>query len=252
MLPGIRLYIVICLLVLGRSAPLLAHDSEPINTEFAAPFALRAGNIQFGYQYLRGDKAYTTIPVTLEYGFYRRMQFSVTMPIDRHDEPGQTLVRPGNIEVGYRFLLAGGSGRWFALSINPEASLPTGDKRVTERAYGLGAALHLDTHPFSRLWTHTNLGYETPVAHFDEKEKNFLYKFAAMYEASEQVRPVVELIGEHDFHSSQTRSAVVPEIIYAPNHRWEIKAGVPLGVTAETPDIGVQLQVTWKFGAGRQ
>jgi len=47
---------------------------------------------------------------------------------------------------------------------------------------------------------------------------------------------------------------VVPELIFAPNHRWEIKADVPLGATDETPDVGFQFQLTWKFGTdgGRQ
>ncbi|MGH9651768.1 MAG: hypothetical protein ACRD3I_15050, partial [Terriglobales bacterium] len=102
--------------------------------------------------------------------------------------------------------------------------------------------------------THANLGYETPVARYDEKERNFVYKFAAMVEASEKFRPVVELVGVHDFHEGTTRMAVVPELIFAPNHRWEIKAGVPLGATDETPDVGFQFQLTWKFGrdGGRQ
>jgi hypothetical protein len=239
------------LVFLSVSTCAFAHDSEPINTEFAAPFRRGSGNVQFGFQYLRGAVEYETGNVVVEYGFASRQQFSVVLPFDRKDEPGQTYVRPGNIELGYRYLLAGGSDRKFALSVNPEVGLPTGDKRVAERAYEGGVALHLDTHPLGKMWTHTNLGYSTNFANFETKEKFLIGKFAAMYEASEALRPVFEIVTAHEFVSGETIAAAVPEIIFAPNHKWEFKVGVPLGMTSSTSDIGLQLQVTWKFGEGR-
>src|SRR5512140_2633055 len=165
----------------------VAHDSEPINTEFAAPFALRAGNIQFGFQYLRDGGNYEAVPLDFEYGFARRMQFSVSTSLTRLDDGGRTYIRPGNLEVGYRYLLAGSNDRKFAISINPELGIPSGDKRVSERAWEGGAFLHLDTHFVDKVWTHANIGYATPLAHFQEKTKDFIYRFAVMYEAHERV-----------------------------------------------------------------
>lgn len=228
-----------------------AHDSEPIHTEFAAPFTLKAGNIQFGTQWLKDGGVYEALPTAFEYGFARRQQISIEWPLLRADLPGETLIRPGNIELQYRYLLAGGIDHKFALSVNPSLGIPSGDKRVADRAWGVGGAIHLDTHLAGRFFTHMNLGYETPVANFEEKEKNFFYKFAAMYEASERFHPILELLGEHDFTSGETRLAVEPEGILRAGERWELKAGVPIGLTASTPDVGVQVQVTWKFGAGR-
>ena len=47
--------------------------------------------------------------------------------------------------------------------------------------------------------------------------------------------------------------AGVPEVIFMPSYHWELKAGMPLGVTRATPDVGFQFQLTWKFGhEGRQ
>ncbi len=229
-------------------AAAFAHDSEPINTEFAAPFARGAGNLQFGAQYFRGEESYDAVPVEFEWGFAPRMQFSLSTPLTRKEEDGMTHIRPGNVELAYRYLLAGGSHRKFAVSLNPEVTLPVGDKRVAERAWELGGAVHLDTHLLPRLWTHTNLGYETPVARFEEKEKLFFYRFATMYQASKFVQPVLEVVGEREFTEGVTRLAVVPEVILSPNHSWEIKAGIPLGATADTPDVGLQVQITWKFG----
>ncbi len=241
--------VMLALLLAGVAA---AHDSEPINTEFAAPFALRAGNLQFGFQYFRDGGNYDVAPIAFEYGFARRMQFSIEAPLTRLDSPGNTFVRPGNIEVGYRYLLAGDNERKFALSINPRLVAPSGDKRVADRAWEGGLFLHLDTHPWDRLWTHTNLGYETPFAGFEDKTKDFVYRFAAMYEAHEHLQPVLEVIGDHEYLTRTSRTAIVPELIFCPSHHWELKGGVPFGLTHDTPHVGVQLQVTWKFGEGRR
>lgn len=241
---------VSCALLLLCAAA-AAHDSEPINTEFAAPFAVGAGNLQFRVQGFRGADVYDLASTEFELGFAPHMQFSVALPVVRAQAPGDATHGVGNLELGYRLLLAGGSERRFSLSINPEATLPIGSERVAEQAYELGAALHLDTNPIRRLWTHTNIGYETPVARFEHKEKLLFYRFAAMYQLRHWVQPVLELVGEHEFSEDVTRGALVPEVIFAPSHTWEIKLGMPLGLTRETPDLGVQFQVTWKFGRGR-
>jgi len=244
------LRLVALALALGGVAT--AHDSEPINTEFAAPFALHAGNIQLGFHYFRDGMNYEAVPITFEYGFAPRMQFAVEAPLTRLDMPGNTYIRPGNIGLAYRYLLAGANDRKFALSINPELGLPSGDKRVSERSWDAGLFLNLDTHLWDKLWTHTNLGYETPFAHFEEKTKAFVYRFAAMYEAHERVQPVLELIGDHEYVTGTSRTAIVPEVIFEASHRWELKAGVPFGLTHDSPHVGVQFQVTWKFGEGRR
>lgn len=237
---------------LALAAPAAAHDSEPINTEFAAPFARHAGNLQTGFEYFSGTSVHDGIPLTFEYGFADRQQLALELPILCGHEPGGLLFRPGNLELQYRYLVAGGAERKFALSLNPSLGIPSGDKRLAERAWEAGGALHLDTHLLDRFFTHMNVGYVTPFANFEEKEKNLFYKFAAMYEATEHFQPVVEFLGEHDFHSGETRAALVPEGIFHAGQHWEIKAGVPVGLTASTPSVGAQLQLTWKFGEGRR
>jgi len=243
---------LLLLLFLLLAVPALAHDSEPINTEFASPFARGAGNLQFGFSYFWNAELHDVVPMAFEYGFAPRQQLSLELPVLCAHEPGATLLRPGNMEIQYRYLLAGGAERKFALSLNPSLGIPSGDKRIAERAWEAGGALHLDTHLHSRFFTHMNVGYETPFARFEEKEKNFFYKFAAMYEATERVQPVLEFLGEHDFASGETRAALVPEAIWRAGERWELKAGVPLGLTSSTPGVGVQFQVSWKFGEGRR
>ncbi len=230
-----------------------AHDTEPINTNFAAPFARGAGNIQWRLQAFRHLPLYDFIPVELEYGFAPRQQFSAGIPLVRFDSGNGTYYRPGNIEFEYRLLIAGDNRRKFALSLNPGAELPTGDKRVSESAWTAGGTVNLDTHVSTRWWTHSNIGYFTQVAHIADREKTLVYNNAIMYELSERLRPVLEVVGTTDFAGHQTSVSIAPEAIYAPNHHWEVKAAVPVGVTHDASPIGIQLAVVWKFGEkGRQ
>jgi hypothetical protein len=83
------------------------------------------------------------------------------------------------------------------------------------RAYTAGAAIHLDAHRGDKLWLHSSWGYETPVAHFDEKEKDFNFAVAGMYEMREKLHSVIELFGQHDFNGHLTQMSVAPEMIYS-------------------------------------
>ena len=241
-----------CAVVLLCAGVIFAHDSEPINTEFAAPFARGAGNVQLKFQHFKEAESYDLLPFEFEYGFASRQQFAIEFPLTRRVDQDQSHIRPGNIGLSYRYLLAGDNARKFSLSINPELELPTGDKRVAERSVDAGLFVHLDTNLAKRFWTHTNVGYETQVARIDEREKNLVYKFAAMYEARHWIQSVIELIGSHDLAAHTTEMAIVPEVIFVPDHPWEMKFGLPVGLTKSTPDIGIQLQLTWKFGKNQR
>lgn len=236
----------LCLLVFAPAAR--AHDSEPINTEFASPLARRTANLNFDLQHFRGSRDEAFAGIDFEYGIASRMQLSLTMPLMRASEPGGgSVVGAGNLALAYRYLIAGSNEKPYAVSINPEVELPTGNPGVAEQAYTAGAAIHADAHR-GEFWVHSNLGYETPVANFDTKDKNFTYAVAGMYEIAEKWHPVVELFGFHDFNSGTTIMSVAPEIICAIGEHWELKAAVPLGASASTPSVGVQFRATWKIG----
>lgn len=239
---------LVCLCLLAFVPAARAHDSEPINTEFASPLARRTANLNFDLQHFRASRDEAFAGVDFEYGIASRMQFSLTMPLMRASEPGGgSILGAGNLELGYRFLLAGSNEKPFAVSINPEVELPTGNPAVAERAYSVGATINTDAHR-GEFWVHSNLGYETPVSNFDTKEKNFTYAVAAMYEIAEKWHPTIELFGQHDYNSGATEMSVAPEIIYSIGEHWEVKAAVPLGATSDTPSVGFQFRVTWKIG----
>ena len=227
-----------------------AHDSEPINTDFATPLARGTANLNFDVQHFRHATDEDIAGLDFEYGFARRMQFTLAMPVSRHmNAPGQSVIGAGNLEFQYRYLLAGGNEKPFAISINPEAVFPTGNPGVADHAYSLGAALHVDAHRGDKLWLHSNWGYSTSVANFDEKEKDFRFAVAGMYEVTEKLHSVVEVFGDHQFNGSTTQMSVAPELIYSLAEHWELKAAVPLGTASSTPSVGVQFRLTWKIGA---
>jgi hypothetical protein len=245
------LRLCLCLLALASAAS--AHDSEPINTEFASPLARHTANLNFDFQHFRGNGSEALAGLDFEYGIANRMQVSASLPLLRVSEGNRSVVGAGNLALAYRYLLAGSNEKPYAVSINPEIELPTGNPGVAERAYTLGAALHVDAHRGDKFWLHSNFGYNTPVANFDVKEKNFTYAVAGMYELTERWHPVVEVFGQHDFNTSTTVTFVAPEIIYSIGEHWELKAALPLGASAAAPSVGVQFRATWKIGhAGRQ
>jgi len=230
-----------------------AHDSEPINTDFASPLARGAANLNFDTQRFRDASDDVAGAIGFEYGIYRRMQFSVGFPLMRHAfVPGDTALGAGNISLEYRYLLAGGNEKPFAISINPEMEFPTGNPAITDRSYNAGAAIHLDAHHGDKIWMHSNWGYETPVARFIEKEKDFHYAVAGMYELTEKWHPVVEFFGQHDFTSSLSEAFVAPEVIYSLGEHWEVKGAVPFGTTSSSPTVGVQFRITWKIGGSER
>lgn len=244
---------IVCFCCLALSSIASAHDSEPINTDFASPLSKRTANLNFDFQHFGGNPSETFVPLDLEYGLARRMQFGAGLEVFRRvTVDGKSATGVGNLALSYRYLLAGGNERPFAVSINPEAELPTGNANVSDRAYTAGASLNVDAHRGERFWAHSNLGYQTAVAHFAEKSKDFDFAVAGMYELTEKWHPVVELFGHHDFTSATTEMSVAPEVIYSVAEDWELKLAVPLGATSSTSNIGVQLRVTWKIGGSKR
>jgi hypothetical protein len=239
--------------VLGLSCFGFAHDKEPINTDFASPLARGTANLNINLQHFAGSGDEDLAGLDFEYGFARRMQASFGLSLARRvSAPGQSAIGAGNLSLEYRYLLAGGNQKQFAISINPEIEFPTGNPGITDRAYRAGAAIHLDAHHGDRFWLHSNWGYATPVARFEDKDKEFHFAVAGMYELNEKLNAVLEVFGNHDFNSSLTEMSVAPELIYSMGEHWELKAAVPLGATSSTPDVGIQFRVTWKIGAPKR
>lgn len=233
--------------------PAHAHRLEPISTEFAAPFAPRAGAIEINYQYLRlGDGASEqAIPETeLEIGLFPRWQVNVGFPLIREKESPSEPARVGGgrLEVGARYLLFGGGVHSYAVSLNGSVEAPTGSRHVADDATELGAALHVDKFLGERVRLHSNLGWTTGVGGSERPERVFRYNNALVYSATLHWNPAVELLGETETRTRETRLALQPEMIFWANRHLELKVGIPVGLTSSTPSIGVRAQVAIVWG----
>ncbi|MFQ5778759.1 MAG: hypothetical protein ACE5IP_12205 [Terriglobia bacterium] len=229
-----------------------AHRLEPISTEFALPFAPKAGVLEITYEYERegeGASEHALPEAELELGLFPRLQINVGFPLLRIKEgTGEpTRVVGGRIEAGARYLLFGGAVESYAVSLQGTVEAPTGASEVVGDATEVGAALHVDKYLGERLRAHSNLGWSTSVGGSERPERVFRYSNALVWMATLRWNPVLEVLGETETRTGQTELAIQPEIIFWANRHLELKVGIPVGLTSSTPDIGVraQIAITW-------
>lgn len=232
-----------------------AHRLEPISTEFARPFQPWSGSLQLKYEFLRnnsqGMSTHLIPEMEFELGITRRTQFSAAIPLllrIADGEPGA--VGGGNMEFGFRYLLFGGSFNHYAVSFNSFIAPPTGDGGVAGNATEAGAALHFDKEFGEHAFFHGNYGWSTTIGGSEERERLFFYRSALVVPATLRWNPTLELLGSTDTNTRQTVLLAQPEMIYYVNRHWELKLGLPIGLTRASPGIGVRVQVGWVFGRG--
>lgn len=230
-----------------------AHRLEPISTEFALPFPPKAGGVEINYEFEREGKDANeqAVPETeLELGLLPRLQVNFGYPLFRLKEgPGEpSRVVGGRVELGARYLLFGGPVRSYAISLQANVEAPTGAREAGGRATELGAALHIDKYLGERVRLHSNLGWATTVGGPERPERVFRYANAMVWMASLRWNPVLEVLGETETRTRETRLAVQPELIFWANRHLELKVGFPVGLTSSTPGVGVRAQVAIVWG----
>jgi len=230
-----------------------AHRLEPISTEFAVPFGPKAGGLEVTYELereRRGASEQALPEVELELGLFPRLQMNVGYPLLRIDEgrgePGRT--GGGKLELGARYLLFGG-GHSYAVSLQAGVEAPTGARDLVGDATELGAALHVDKSLGRRLRFHSNLGWETTADGSEPPERVFFHRNAIVWMATLRWNPVLELLGETETRTGESKLAIQPELIFWGNRHLEFKVGVPVGLTSSTPTIGVRAQISILWGS---
>lgn len=229
-----------------------AHRLEPISTQFARPFAPRTGSLQFNYDYQRRHDVFThLIPeAEFELGIFRSVQVSLAMPLIRREEKGSaTTAAGGHLEIGARYLLWGGEKKPYAVSFNAFVEAPTGNRRISGDATEAAFALNFDREFGKRVLFHGNYGWSTSIGGSEERERVLDYRSAFVFPVSLWWNPTVELLGQTDTATGHTEFLVQPEMIYYLSSHWEMKVGVPLGVTHGSSRVGVRAQVAWIFGS---
>lgn len=249
------LFSFIVFLALTQAAlPARAHRLEPISTEFAAPFAPWKGGYEITYEFEREGRGASeqAIPETeMELGLFPRFQVNVGFPLLRVDEgPGEPArTGGGHVEAGARYLLFGSAARSYAVSLQGTVAAPTGSSALVGNATEVGAAIHIDRYLNKHARLHSNLGWSTSIGGDEAPERIFHYSNALVWMASHRWNPVVELLGETETRTGETRLAVQPEMIFWGNSHLELKVGVPIGLTSNTPNVGVRAQIAIVWGA---
>ena len=249
-----RLFVpCICLFVFSAVSIAHAHRLEPISTHFARPFAPRTGSVEMTYEYERrrheGLRTHLIPEAEFELGIGRRMQISLEVPVIREKASGEKAVYGGgHLEIGFRYLIAGGQKKSYAISINPFVAPTTGNRRLAGDATETGLALNFDKEFGRRAFFHGNYGWSLTVGGSEERERLFFHRSALVVPITKRWNPVVEVLGTTDTASSRSELVVQPEIIFYVNRHWELKVGVPVGLTKASPGIGVRAQVAWIFG----
>jgi len=231
-----------------------AHKLEPISTEFAVPFAPWSGGFEITYEFEDEHEpgaSQQAIPeAELEIGLFPRFQVNVGFPLLRVDEGiGEpTQVVGGRTELGARYLLFGGGGHGYAVSLQGEVETATGSSAVVGNATEVGAAIHIDRYLGRRLRLHSNLGWSSPVGGEEPPERVFRYANAVVWTATQRWNPVVEVLGETETQTGETKLSIQPEVIFWGNRHLELKLGVPIGVTSTAPNVGVVAQIAILWG----
>jgi hypothetical protein len=250
----IFLYLIFFCAPIFFSAPTAqAHHLEPISTEYALPFAPKAGTWEITYEFEREGRGANeqAIPeVELEIGLFPRLQFNLGFPLLRRKEgPGEPApVVGGRVEAGIRYLLFGGAQRSYAISLQAGVEAPTGSSAIVGDAAEVGAALHVDRSLGRRARLYSNLGWTTAIGGSERPERLFRYSHALVWMPARRWNPVLEILGETETRTGETCLALQPEIIFWANRHWEVKLGIPIGLTSATPGIGVRAQVAILWG----
>jgi hypothetical protein len=221
----------------------------------ALPFEPGTGNQKVVYEYEREEAGVNrqALPeLELEFGAISRWQFNLGFPLVRvkegADEPAT--MAGGKLELGGRYLLFGGGDSNHAVSVQGTIEAPTGNRDLFGRAAEIGPGLFVDRYVGRRLRLHSNLSWRTTVWGGEAPERVFEYHNAAVWFATSRWFPVLELLGATNTGDGDTEFAVQPEVIFRASPHLELKFGVPLGITAQTPDIGVRAQVSFLWGEG--
>jgi hypothetical protein len=245
---------VAALICCAAVRPAAGHRLEPINTEYAQPFAPGVGVLKLGYGHNqfeepREDEA----DLSLEYGLLPRLQFSVDEAhLWRNGGGGRQRSGFANPELGLRYLLAGGAGRSYAVSLSPSYTPVIGSRAVREGISSYGLGVNADYYGKPGWLFFSNLGFEQASQGEDgeSRERRVFYRLAAVRNLTYRWSPTVELLGEHDVGSGRHDVTLVPEIQYFKSQWMELKLGLPVKLTHGAGRLGIQFQLTFGIGKG--
>lgn len=254
--PGPVALTLITTLSLILAGPALAHDWEPINTEYAPPVAFIVWDTTFSAFDAADGTRYSVPALGLEAPVGERTQFEVGIPVLAFDpEVGSGDTNFGDLEFGLRHQLLAEEigGSLPDVDLNFELGVPTGDAasglggEAWEGAVGIFLTKHVGD---ATLFGNFSYAAEIPREATAQRENLFEFATATVWALNDRFRPTVEFFGEVNATEEETEAFVAPEMLVSLNDSWELKGAVPLGLTGSSSDVGAQVQLTYIFGHG--
>ena len=238
-------------IILGAWA-LDAQIAEPILTKSAVPFAPGAGGIKLDYAGGLGPSGGPTqiIPeATLEQGISNGLEFVLRFPLLRLSEAnGSTIIGGGQLAFGARQLLVGAPSAPFAVSLQAILETPTGNTRIVGDAAQVMPTLLADWRPLRRVAAHTNVTFDRSFASRVSRASFLEYATAFAWDRSARWIPVLEFVGSTNTFNMRTQAVTQPEVILRVGTHLESKAGLQLGLTSNTPSVGIRIQFAAFWG----
>lgn len=152
--------LIICLLVLSLSVVLggLAFATQPLSTDTANTVGQKSAQIELGYSYTNDTPKIKNINTVVTYGILPSLDLIVEIPYTRIDAATVTNGF-GDVTVKAKWNLV--KGKAGAISIEPIATLPTGDdtKGLGTGKTEYGAAVLITTEILSPVVLHGNMSY---------------------------------------------------------------------------------------------
>jgi hypothetical protein len=186
----------------------------------------------------------------LETGIGRGLEAIERYPLLRFKEGSElpATLGGGQLAIGARYLLLGGAGQRYAVSVQASVEAPTGDARLVGDATQVIPALFTEWHPARHVAILSNVLWDESFGGSRHKAPFLEFDHAGVWLATAHFAPVLEVVGSTNTVTGRTLLAGVPEVIFRKGAHLELKAALPLGLNQQTPRVAVRVQVALFWG----
>jgi hypothetical protein len=224
--------------------------AEPILTRSAIPFAFGAGSVKLDYAGgvgRSGGNSQIVPEAMMEVGLQSGLEVLLRFPLLRVTRRDSSVVGGGQLAAGARYLLTGGWGHTYAVSVQTVVEAPTGDTQLVGDATQVMPSILAEWRPAHQLAIHSNFTFDRSIG--GTRKAEFLeYANAVVWRGTNHLFPVFELVGSTNGFTGQTQLVAVPEMILRAGPHLEVKAALQLGLTAVTPAVGLRFELARMWG----
>ncbi|MDE2026982.1 MAG: PepSY domain-containing protein [Candidatus Omnitrophica bacterium] len=218
-------------------------------------FALKGWEIKYEsiYENDVGKDILTAPVVDLNYTIVEHFKLNLTLAektLFTDKEDSHSGMADTDFKFKWRFVDEKPDGWWPAMSMAPDVTFPTADKK-----YGLGDELWRFRIPFQfgktfgKFYTYTEIGHQFV---FDKATSDqFLYGYAIQYQLTNKLNIGVEINGNVPYKDSQNYTQIGNiGACYVFNDHWQVQASIGRTLRDEHlggPRVLSQVFVQWNF-----